>query len=97
MESLTKTKIEVKKEQEIKSKTTPSRLSIILISLFITFIFSFMAVDYITLSNRLESNVATVNEKMDSLNLYVNNKSAVFDKNLKTQEEQLNRVKSLNK
>jgi hypothetical protein len=97
MESLTKTKIEVKKEQEIKSKTTPSRLSIILISLFITFIFSFMAVDYITLSNRIESNVATVNEKMDSLNLYVNNKSAVFDKNLKTQEEQLNRVNSLNR
>lgn len=95
MQPLTKTETEVKKDKQLKANNPPSMLSIILTLLFVLFIFSFMASDYITLNNKIDSKIITVAHKMDSLNSYVITKSENFDKNYQIQQDQLAKAKLL--
>lgn len=97
MESLITTKTKVKIDNESKSITRPSLLSILLISSLIVFIFSFMVVDYMSLNKKIDSKVVVVTDKLDSLNTYTTIKSVSFDKNYKIQQEQLKKAKSLGK
>jgi len=83
-----KLEIKNKKVGEARVKYT-SKLNTIIVSVIVIFIFSYIVFDYFVIKQKIENKIMIVNEKFDSLQIYLNNKLPAIDNAIKIQEQQV--------
>lgn len=83
-----KPEIKSKKIEEVGIKHT-SKFNTIIVSAVVTFIFGYIIFDFFVVKERIENKIMIVNEKFDSLQIYLNNKLPEIDKAIKIQEQQV--------
>lgn len=84
------------KEKLYKSNHSKKPISSsILVSILILFIMSYIFVDFFVLRKRIDNKIIIVNERIDSLQYYVNTKLPIIDNTLKIQEQQVKELREL--
>ena len=90
----TKTRsISHKKDKKEAAQKQPFSLKhSIIVTAIIVLILGYIAFDYFYVKQKIESKIVLIDNKFDSLNVYVNNRIPAIDKTL---EKQANQVKEL--
>jgi len=96
MEVKTKNKSKIKKTDSklIKNPKKINAVSII-VSLIIAFIFGYIIFDFFVIKKKIENEVLIVNQKFDSLQLYLDNKIPMIDNAIQIQEEQVKELQRM--
>jgi hypothetical protein len=87
----------VKKTKDINlSKEKNNKFASIVIGFFILFTFGYIFFDLFVLKEKIKQEVIMVNEKFDSLQLYLDKKIPLIDEALKIQEQQVKELQEMN-
>lgn len=80
------------KEQHKKSFNTNS----FIITFIIVFIFAYITFDFFVVKSKIQNKVKNVEQKFDSLQIYLDNKLPQIDNAIKVQEQQLKDLQNIN-
>lgn len=93
-----KSKVDISKTQKTKKAITndkkTSKASTLIVATLILFIFSYIAVDYFVVNRKIDNKIIIVNQKFDSLEVYLGAKLPQIDKALQIQEQQVKDLQS---
>jgi len=84
---------QVKKEDPGVQKA--SKLNTIIVSILISFIIGYIAVDYFVVKHRINEKVMVVNQKFDSLKVYLDEKLPMIDKAIEVQQKQVKDLQNM--
>jgi len=91
--------VDISKTQKTKKASTtdktPSKASALIVATLILFIFSYIAVDYFVVNHKIDNKITIVNQKFDSLEVYLGTKLPQINRALQIQEQQVKDLQNL--